>query len=553
MKLKEELEKAEANFNPSINMLSGTWQGPGYHSLVSNGTKVHETRKSIYYALALLSAGDHSRQDRALAIIRTVLSLQDRNPYHPTYGIWPWLYEESLEKMSPPDWNWADFIGAALCHLLTEYRDRLPDGLRTETEIALGHAAWSIFRRNVQPNYTNIAIMGAAVTAVAGEVLHENRLLIYARERIRAFVDFTAETGGLNEYNSPTYTLIAMHEVERMLQLVKDQTIRADAEKLRRIIWQALADRFHPATAQLAGPHSRAYSDRLNVTTINYLNETTGLTLPIHPTATVPEFSYEGVKHLPCPEDMKNRFRRLPQPEIELYDRFVKRDPDDQSFYGTTWMSEQCCLGSVNRECFWTQRRPVLAYWKTEVDPAVTLKMRFFHDGRDFASAGIYTLQRRNVILNGIRMLSDRGDYHIHLDRPKDGSFTAASLVLRYELHGQEAISREVGQGRFELAAGDFKAVIHTRPGNFGRAGINWRCGKDAASAYVEAVCYEGPNKHFTFDDHFTMELGSALEIVPRQEQAVNSPVQLQTDGHIVNLQWRDLKLSYPRHAGRYD
>ena len=37
-------------------------------------------------------------------IIGKVLSLQDTDPSSKTYGIWPWLLEEPLEQMSPPDW-----------------------------------------------------------------------------------------------------------------------------------------------------------------------------------------------------------------------------------------------------------------------------------------------------------------------------------------------------------------------------------------------------------------------------------------------------------------
>jgi hypothetical protein len=34
------------------------------------------------------------------------------------YGIWPWLAEESLAEMAPPDWNWADFCGMRLALVL---------------------------------------------------------------------------------------------------------------------------------------------------------------------------------------------------------------------------------------------------------------------------------------------------------------------------------------------------------------------------------------------------------------------------------------------------
>src|SRR5690606_4772087 len=116
----------------------------------------------------LLQAGGQERVDRAATVIRAVVALQDTDPLNPTYGIWPWLLEEPLEQMDRPDWNWADFLGARLATILADHAAALPADVADAARVALGHAAWSIFRRNVHLDYTNIAIMGAGVTAAAG-------------------------------------------------------------------------------------------------------------------------------------------------------------------------------------------------------------------------------------------------------------------------------------------------------------------------------------------------------------------------------------------------
>ena len=69
------------------------------------------------------------RLKRAEKILRTVISLQDRNPDSRTYGIWSWFAEEPLDKMSPPDWNWADFCGTQLLQVAIDHKDRLPADL----------------------------------------------------------------------------------------------------------------------------------------------------------------------------------------------------------------------------------------------------------------------------------------------------------------------------------------------------------------------------------------------------------------------------------------
>ena len=80
--------------------------------------------------------------------------------------------------------------------------------------IALCGAAQSIFRRNVQPDYTNIAVMGAVVCAAAGEILDAAWLLDYGRRRLAACVAHTEYHGGFNEFNSPTYTVVAVQECQ---------------------------------------------------------------------------------------------------------------------------------------------------------------------------------------------------------------------------------------------------------------------------------------------------------------------------------------------------
>ncbi len=311
------LAEWEARFEPARHLVSEVNLSPGYHTQIPDGEVVHSTRTNLHTAVLLLQAGGSERADRAAAIIRQVLAQQDTDPVSRTYGIWPWFFEEPLERMSPPDWNWADFCGAALGHILAEHANQIPADLAATIRLALGHAAWSIFRRNIPSGYTNIAIMGSGVTALAGEILEEPRLLAYGRRRMHAFLDYTRFHGGFNEYNSPTYTLVALNELERVLQLVHDAQMRAEAEEARRIAWQTIADHFHPSTAQWAGPHSRAYDNYLFTDSAQYLAAMTGAAVPLHPRAG-DSHEIQLIRPLPCPADLAGRFCSLRAPEAEL-------------------------------------------------------------------------------------------------------------------------------------------------------------------------------------------------------------------------------------------
>lgn len=555
MDLQQQIEALEPDFDREKNLLGGRFHSIGYHSRIPSGAWVHETRGNIYYALALLELGGKEQCERAAAVIRRVLSFQVTDPCDPAYGIWPWLCEEPVPMMAPPDWNWADFIGAALCHMLAEHRDRLDGALASEICAALERAAWSIFRRNVQPGYTNIALMGAAVTGCAGELFGNPLLGEYAARRLETFLAYTGEQGGLNEYNSPTYTFIALHEVERILQLVKtNRRLIAAARELHVYIWGELARRFHPKTGQLGGPQSRAYTEYLSARTAAFLREATGVEIAVaDPEAKADTgllaFSYDGIRHLPCPMELRPRFAALGEAECRVAQRFVKRATPEMDFVGTTYQTPELTFGSINRECFWTQRRPLLGYWPSGEGRPAMFRMRFFKDGRDFASAGVRIAQETTRAVFALNMLTDRGDWHIGLGRPEDGCFTFSKLALRFELAAADA--ELLPDGR-TMKSGAFRAVIHGLPGRFDGSPVTWTGGRDADRVWIEAVLYEGPEKRLAFDGTLRTEVGGGVEILPAGAAPSDDPV-LSADGASYRVRWGGLSVCNSATAVTYD
>jgi hypothetical protein len=493
MELASYLADCEARYNAERRMLGQPWQGPGYHTRIANGTWAHPTRESLDYALAQLRSGAPQHTARAAEVVAAVLALQDRDPTSKTYGIWPWLAEEPLAEMAPPDWNWADFCGARVAHMLCDFAALLPGALVAAMRASLGHAAWSIFRRNVQPSYTNIAIMGAGVALATGELLGETRLLDYGRARLQRFVEHTAYHGGLNEYNSPTYTLVAIQECERILHLTRDEQARELAERIRRSAWETVAEHFHPPTSQWAGPHSRTYGDWLSAEAAEYLSAQTGAAIVAHPhAATHGRGGPQLIPPLPCPPELAARFHELPASQYELRRRFIRNSDEALSLYGTTWMDDGACLGSASWDSLWTQRRPLVAYWRADPGPAAMMRLRFLHDGQDFATAGVRVSQRGARALAGVGLLSNRGDFHLHLDRPADGLFPAGDLRVRLELRADGAVARQLDEQLFELAAGQWRARIHLLPSSFAGQPLRWETGASEDGATLDGVCAPG-------------------------------------------------------------
>jgi len=185
---------------------------------------------------------------------------------------------------------------------------------------------------------------------------------------------------------------------------------------------------------------------------------------------------------------------------------------------GTTWFSEDACLGSINRGGFWTQRKPIVA---------VVLRVRFLHDGRDFASMGVRTVQSGPRLLFAIQSLTNRGDFHISLDRPADGIVRASDLRLRLELHGNGVMSDEPGEGRFAFSAGQHSIVIHTRAAEFAGQPVEWMLGRKEHMVYLDARCYEGPRRAFDFSSRLAVQLAAGLELLRADQPATEARVRL--------------------------
>ncbi len=534
------VEYGDAHFDEETGLLEVPFRNPGYHSRVPSGVAVHPTRESLAYAVVLLDRGEPGDVERAVGILRTVLPLQDDDPASPTFGVWPWLLEEPLAEMASPDLNWADFCAAHLLQILHDHDDALPDDLVSEVEAAVRRAAVAIRRRDVGPAYTNVAVLGGGVCAAAGERLRDASLLRYGRRRLQRVVEFTEDRGGFVEYNSPPYLQVVVAACERTLHLARDHGTRRAAEWLRRRAWQSIAGHFHPGTQQWAGPHARTSRDRLRISSTRFLSSRTGVDVATHPTMTdEPPRELEAARPLRCPPEFVDRFRRSTPGERTTRTTFVRARDARNTRIGTTWFSEDACLGSVNRSSFWTQRKPVIGSWRTERDPAVVLRVRCLADGRDFASAGLVTTQRGPRVLGLLQLRRGRGRWHPSQDRPPSGEFVLDDLRLRVELRGVGATAGRLGEDRLELRAGSRRVVVHALAGRFDGRPVRWELGQEGNHVFVDGVCIDERPRRLRFDGSTECSVGFALELLDRNRPAADrSPSPLVVEKGVVSTSW---------------
>jgi len=551
--LRHQVDLNEANYNAEIQMLRSPFSSPGYHTTIKKADYIHSTYRSLIYALGLLDTELEKYEQRAFQIIKKVVSLQDKHRNHDTFGIWPWFYEEPLEKMSPPDWNWADFCGKQLILALTRHGHRFPVSLYEEIKQAICFASDAIILRDVGPHYTNIAIMGAFVTLIAGELFDIEEYKLYGLERLRKLNEFTSINNAFQEFNSPTYTTVAIIELSKIATETSNEEARGIAESLLDLTWSQVSSYFHSGTRQWSGPHSRCYSTLLDPNHRAFFQVATEGTLNFFTEEELPyntEWYKAGIR---CPEPYRYKF--VTSEIRELYQKFTSASKQSSEKWAYTYMTPEYSLGTFNREIMWNQTRTLLGYIHNDGKP-VSAQLRFLHDEYDYCSAIFHSVQKQNQVLFAISFVTDGGDTHPNLDMI-DGTITARDLRIRLELDGYlndilcdsdgQTVQLKVGSTTLQLRKW-FAAFDVKNDTMRGLQQQEWQINKlDNGKWGLDLVIYNGESKQIDF-----RKLDQAAFVF---SLALNSPgglvsIETEEDSQLIKLKYivqeENMSLSLP-------
>jgi len=324
------------------------------------------------------------RKDRDLAramVLRTVREGQIRDRQLPVRGVFR-KYIGPGAQAEPIDHNWAAFCGCALATLWQGDPEALrdwPDQDRRTLEKALLLAAEAMLARWPRKGYTNILLMALYLTLAAGRLLRDQDLRRQAEQKFAEALRFVRTTESFEEYLSPTYAGVNFSALVPMAALERGGALESNCLWLLELQWRLLGRQAHLPTGQIAGPHSRAYSDmvgRAPSATYDYLFLATAGRYALDPE----KFTILGLPGLIWPlhvpddalAEMLDEYRTGPRQHRQIVE-WIGRDPDlDAPAPGegarrlrltTTYKTSQFCVGSVNEQDVWHQRRNLLVYW----------------------------------------------------------------------------------------------------------------------------------------------------------------------------------------------
>lgn len=537
--LKVSLDKLHDKYDEKEKMLTRTLTSWNYHTDAQSGT-FHEVRSSFSYASGLLDLDDNRYKQRAFDIIKKTISLQDTVTASRTCGVWPYYMEEPLAtKKSPADFNWADFNAVSLLDVYMGHEAKLTDDIKPMIKASLINAARSIMKRDVQPGYTNIAIMGTYVTFITSHLFDLPDMKVYAANRLQKFYDYTLKRG-FTEYNSPTYTIVALDELDRMKRHIIDKDAKPKIDSLYNIGWAVIAKHYHKPSGQWAGPHSRAYSSLLQPSVNGIFKEASGgkINLP----GAMPRSDVKIKHKIPAyllPYFLTPKYPRIQQDILSI---------DSPKIVGTTYLTDKFALSSANRSSLWNQRRPFLVYWGTPQNPHY-LQVRFLHDLYDFSAATFYSEQKENNVLSAINFITNGGDKHISIDRLKDGKFKAKDLRLRFEFGNVPVDQLAVpanNNDAFTLHMDGLQFRLHLYQAVFDQMSGRWEKGGDEKVAWMDYVVYSGEEKDIDLTTVEKAVLGFSFSISDGGKNAeISKPVVLNEGGNLT-MQWKDLRMSVP-------
>ncbi len=361
----------DTHWDASCNMLRSNITLPQEKAIQSTR---YDIRGTARYALGLLLRNQHDDSGRAVLALESVLAHQIIAPGLASHGTFARMPEEMQQPENPQVWsdydpNWREFIGTTLFLILDTFSDELPPDLVARIEDTLRIVVETSVAREVDPSYTNIALLSAYLCNYAGNYFNEASWSDYGEKLGSALFKIYQETETFEEYNSPTYYSVDLIALAYWRSYAPSARLREYGEIMEKGLWKQIGDFYHAGLKNMSGPYVRAYGMDMQ----RYL---AALTLWL--------WTVLGKESVPLPDlatgDNAHSFTsgpiiailgsRVPQ-DVKSHlihfqgERVVERKISLDPIIVSSWQSEACMLGGICGKNFVApQLHAATAHWK---------------------------------------------------------------------------------------------------------------------------------------------------------------------------------------------
>lgn len=530
------VDKGYEKYDSDLGMFYEDFDSPNaYHTNLRKG-RYHRYVTNSDMVVALFDTGRKRDIEVAKRVLKNVLAGQCRKRGD-TYGLWPYFYEEPLEKMDAPDWNMANFNGINLLQILIDYKDKLDDKLYEETKNACIMACDSIIRRDVTIKYTNVSVMDIYMTVVCGAMFDE-KIFDFGIDKLKRFYYYVMNQKSYEEYNSPTYSVIIANIFGLMLRHIKDAEALKMINELNDLAWKMIAEHYHKKTGEWTGPHSRAYFQFIDNSRRSFFEKALDFKISLCDEKT---FGLMDMRYdVKCPEKYKELFTTDKNIDVKrmlsagfLYPRFGYTRVESM------YMTADYAISSFHLGNGWNQARNVVMYLGDR-NKKYCVRMRILHDGYDYCSGFENSVQEKSAVMTLVNFATNCGDTHEDLDKVVNATISANDIRVRYEIEtNTETVKDDVEikkeGNRFDIQIAGQRIQIGYEFSEFGDFEPYTEVKLNEKYACIDLVLYTGKRKDINFKK---LQSAACLSWISGEGKIENYPT-VQKDDELLKAEWK--------------
>ncbi|KAJ5596203.1 hypothetical protein N7450_002661 [Penicillium hetheringtonii] len=262
-------------FTAGIEWTDTFWdENAGYLIAASSHPGRYDSRRSAWYATQLLARNSPGDVERAVRIFDNVIAGQYIDPSKQWYGD----YQNSPSQPEPgtpkyPDegpyssWdpNIRDFVGCSWIVALNDYEHLLPKTHFISPQRGDLYRVGGVDGENLYPCYSNPWIMRTILQNWVGTRMNDKNLTQSGEKFAQELYDLWSIHHTLSEFNSPTYTGVAMWALALWSQYGSEGSLlKTHAPEMLTASWDELAQLYNANLRNIAGPWDRVYGYDMN-------------------------------------------------------------------------------------------------------------------------------------------------------------------------------------------------------------------------------------------------------------------------------------------------